>query len=117
MFDDSLRRHLREHCKVRNAPLNLLVAIVRLSRNADGCCWARISYLGQFIERAERTVRSAIAALRSLGLIRTRATGRNLIYTPAWEKLGLAPAHGVRDSARTKHVRSRDEPDPEITPQ
>ncbi|HEX6241621.1 MAG TPA: hypothetical protein VFZ61_12025, partial [Polyangiales bacterium] len=110
MFDDWLRRHLRGHCGLRGTPLNLLVAIVRLSRNAGGHCWARACYLGQWIERAERTVRGAIAALRSLGWIRTRATGRSLICTPAWDTLGLAQPHRRR-AAHSDRAQRHDAPD------
>jgi hypothetical protein len=104
MFDDPLCRRLRPHCALKETPLKLLAAIVRLSRNTDGHCWARASYLGQCIGRAVRTVRDLLSKLRSLGLVHTRVTGRGLICTPVWERLGMEAAHGVRERKREERA-------------
>jgi hypothetical protein len=101
MFDSPLRRHLSKRVGLRGTLLNLLVTIVRLSQNEDGRCWARECFLGQCIERAARTVRATIAKLRALGLVRTRTTGRNLICTPVWEALGLAPRGDAKPAPAT----------------
>jgi hypothetical protein len=101
MFDRSLplRRYLRDRFGREGSPLNLMVAIVLLSDNEDGRCRARASFLGQVIERAARTVRAALAQLRKLGFVLTRATGRALFCTPAWRALGIDPPEKARQSA------------------